>query len=126
MSMESIWMGVAPGPRYTRVIAMHGASDTILKARLRRDPAHPRAMATLLEAVALWQGAPVRAALAADDEQTSYESCLCRAAQLDFGPSPLYTVDWVPATGRARRRSNIAGMGDFRDLRQLLLFEVVR
>jgi len=124
--MDSIWMGIAPGSRQTRVIAMHGASETILKARLRRDPAHPRAMSSLLEAVALWQGVPVRVALAADDEQTSYESCLCRAAVLDTGPSPLYTVDWVPAAGRGRRRTHIAGMGDFRDLRQLLLFEVAR
>jgi hypothetical protein len=124
--MDSIWMGIAPGIRETRVIAMHGASETILKARLRRDPAHPRAMVSLLEAVALWEGMPVRAALAADDEQTSSESSLCRAATIDTGPSPLYSVDWVPATGRGRRRSRIAGMGDFRDLRQLLLFEVVR
>jgi hypothetical protein len=124
--MESIWMGIAPGIRDTRVIAMHGASETLLKARLRRDPSHPRAMASLLEAVALWQGVPVRAALAADDEQTSCDSCLCRAALLDTGRSPLYSVDWVPATGRKRRRGNIGGMGDFRDLRQLLLFEVAR
>jgi hypothetical protein len=124
--MDSIWMGIAPGRRDTRVIALHGASETILKARLLRDPAHPRAMASLLEAVALWQGAPVRAALAADDEQTSCDSCLCRAALLDSGRSPLYSVDWVPATGRRGRRTNIAGMGDFRDLRQLLLSEVAR
>jgi hypothetical protein len=119
-------MGIAPGLRETRLIAMHGASETILKARLRRDPAHPRAMPSLLEAVALWQGMPVRAALAADDEQTSCESCLCRAAAIDTDPSALYTVLWVPATGRRRRRSAIDGMGDFRDLQQLLLFEVAR
>ncbi len=124
--MESIWMGIAPGLRDTRVIAMHGASETILKARLRKDPSHPRAMASLMEAVALWQGVPVRAALAADDEQTSCDSCLCRAALLDTGTSPLYSIDWVPATGRKRRRCNIGGMGDFRDLRQLLFVEVAR
>lgn len=124
--MESIWMGIAPGLRDTRVIAMHGASETLLKARLRKDPAHPRAMASLLEAVALWQGMPVRAALAADDEQTSCDSCLCRAALLDTGRNPLYSIDWVPATGRKRRRCTIGGMGDFRDLRQLLLVEVAR
>lgn len=124
--MESIWMGIAPGLRDTRVIAMHGASETLLKARLRKDPAHPRAMASLLEAVALWQGMPVRAALAADDEQTSCDSCLCRAALLDTGRNPLYSIDWVPATGRKRRRGTIGGMGDFRDLRQLVLVEVAR
>lgn len=125
--MDSIWMAIAPGPRATRVIAMQGASETLLKARLRHDPAHPRALATLLEAVALWQGSQVRAALAADDEETACASCLCRNAFPDAGASPLYTVDWVPAAGRKRRRpTDIRGMGDYRDLRQLLLFEVAR
>lgn len=53
--MESIWMGIAPGLATTRVIAMAGPDDTILKANLAGDPRHPRALATLLEAVALWQ-----------------------------------------------------------------------
>jgi len=61
--MESIWMGIAPGSVTTRVIAMEGPGETIMKAQLARDPKHPRALATLLEAVALWQGLPVRAAL---------------------------------------------------------------
>ena len=77
--MDSIWMGIAPGKMSTRIVAMRGANETILKARLRRDPAHPRALATLLEAMALWQGAQVRAALAADDEPTSCAASLCRS-----------------------------------------------
>src|ERR1700730_16456916 len=105
--MSSIWMGIAPGPTGTRVLAMHGATETILKARLRRDPAHPRALATLLEAIALWQGAPVRAALAADQEPTSYAASLCRSPFPDFAINPLFTVDWVPVAGRARRRAGI-------------------
>jgi hypothetical protein len=46
--MDSIWMGIAPGVRATRVIAMHGASETILKAHARapRSRAHPRHTAT--------------------------------------------------------------------------------
>jgi hypothetical protein len=64
--MDSIWMGIAPSREATRVVAMSGPSSTILKAQLARDPKHPRALATLLEAVALWQGQPVRAALCAD------------------------------------------------------------
>ena len=91
--MNSIWVGIAPGPTATRVLAMHGASETILKARLRRDPSHPRALATLLEAIALWQGMRVQAALAADDEPTSYASSLCRSPLTDAGSSPLFTVD---------------------------------
>ncbi|HYP47758.1 MAG TPA: hypothetical protein VEQ61_03895, partial [Thermoleophilaceae bacterium] len=60
------------------------------------------------------------------DEQTAYDSCLCRAALFESCSSPLYTIDWVPAAGRKRRRDSVTGMGDFRDLRQLLLFEVAR
>ena len=39
-----------------RVLVMAGAQDTILKARLSPSPVHPRAMASLIEAIALWQG----------------------------------------------------------------------
>jgi hypothetical protein len=125
--MDSIWMGIAPDARETRVLAMDGARDTILKARLLRSPSHPRAMPTLLEAIALWQGRTIRAALSAGDPRDGFDTSLFRAAFADEG-GPLYTVDWVPGPGRgrARRRRDIAGMGAFADLRQLLLFEVAR
>lgn len=126
--MESIWMGIAPDARGTRVLAMAGPSETIMKARLLRSPSHPRAMATLLEAIALWQGRPIRAALCADDRQDGSDSTIYRAAFADGG-GPLYSLDWIPAAARGRRRSrhrDIAGMGEFSDLRQLLLFEVAR
>ena len=124
--MSSIWMGIAPGPTSTRVLAMHGAGETILKARLRRDPAHPRALATLLEAIALWQGMKVRAALAADDEPSSYASSLCQSPFSEFGIDPLFTLDWVPVAARRRRRVGIPGMGRFDDLERLLVGEVAR
>lgn len=101
--MESIWMGIAPGLTTTRVIAMAGPSDTILKAQLAADPRHPRALATLLEAVALWQGHPVRAALCADARGFSCDSNICREAFLDDGGA-LYSVVWVPAGAHRRRR----------------------
>lgn len=118
-------MGISSNATETRVLAMAGASDTILKARLGREPSHPRALPTLLEAVALWQGARVRAALCAGDRPPSCDSNLYRAA-FDFG-GPLYSVDWVPGP-LARRRPvrDVRGMGEFADLRQLVLFEVAR
>jgi hypothetical protein len=124
--MSSIWMGIAPGPTSTRVLAMQGGSETILKARLRRDPSHPRALATLLEAMALWQGMHVRAALAVEDEPTSCVSSLYRDRFADFGTDPLFTLNWVPVAVRRRRRQGIAGMGQFRDLERLLVGEVAR
>lgn len=89
--MDSIWMAIAPRPTGTRVIAMQGAAETLLKACLSCNPAHPRALPTLLEGIA------------------------------------LYTLDWVPEGGRRPRRNrDLSGMGDFRDLRRLVLFEVAR
>jgi hypothetical protein len=125
--MESIWMGIAPNATSTRILAMAGPHDTILKARLSRSPAHPRAMATLLEAIALWQGRPIRAALCADARPGGFDSSLFRETFTDVG-GPLYTLDWIPAPERGRRvrRRDIAGMGEFADLRQLLIDEVAR
>lgn len=123
--MESIWMGIAPGPRTTRVIAMAGPSDTILKAQLARDPRHPRALGTLLEAVALWQGQPVRAALCADARGLSCDSNLCREAFSDDGGA-LYSVVWVPASGSRKRRDHLHGLGRFQDLERLVIEEVAR
>ena len=125
--MESIWMGIAPSATSTRVLAMAGPHDTILKARLSHSPSHPRAMATLLEAIALWQGRPIRAALCADVRRDGSDSSLFRETFTDVG-GPLYTLDWIPAPerGRRARRRDIAGMGEFADLRQLLVDQVAR
>jgi len=124
--MSNIWLGISPGPLTTRVLAMAGASETILKARLSRQPSHPRALATLPEAVALWQGTKVHAALAAAGEDGGSDSSLYRDAFTDAG-GLLYSLDWVPALRRARRRHrDLSGVGDFADLRQLLLLEVAR
>jgi hypothetical protein len=123
--MESIWMGIAPSSAATRVIAMAGPSDTILKAHLARDPKHPRALATLLEAIALWQGQPVRAALCADAQGLPCDSNICREAFSDDGGA-LYSVVWVPAGVHHRRRHRLDGLGNFRDLERLVVSEVAR
>jgi hypothetical protein len=122
--MESIWMGVAPGPQTTRVIAMAGPSETILKAQLLKDPVHPRALSTLLEAVALWQGQPVRAALCVGGTGFSSDSNLCREAFLDDGGA-LFSVTWVHASAR-RPSQRLQGLGSFRDLERLVIEEVAR
>jgi hypothetical protein len=123
--MSDIWMGISPEPHATRVLAMAGPSETILKARLSPSPMHPRAMATLIEAVALWQGARVRAALCAAGSGEASDSSIFREAFTDFG-SALYTLDWVPALDRRRRHRDVSGVGSFADLRQLVMFEVAR
>lgn len=123
--MRSIWMGIAPTSESTRVIAMAGAQRTLLKARLAPSPSSRLALPSLLEAVALWQGGPVRAALVADSSVRSCDTSLFHDSFPDFG-SALYTLDFVEALRPPRRRDDIDRMGRFEDLRQLLLFETAR
>jgi hypothetical protein len=124
--MSNLSIGISPGPKDTRVIAMAGPGDTILKARLLRQPSHPRALPTLLEAIALWQGEKVRAALCAAERDGASDSSLYREAFTDFG-GLLYTLDWVPAAALGRRRPrDLRGVGDFADLRRFLVTEAAR
>ncbi len=123
--MESIWMGIAPGRTVTRVMAMAGPGETILKARLAPEPQHHRALGGLLEAMALWQGQPVRAALCVGAEGPSCDSTLCREALLDDGGA-LYSLSLVSLDAVRRRRPRLDGLGSFRDLERLLVREVAR
>jgi hypothetical protein len=124
-SSSSIWVGIDSACDGTRVLATQGTKETILKARLSATAQHPRAVPMLLEALALWQGEPVRAAVVVDGPDGSSAMRLSLDAFADFGGPPLYTLEFV--RGRTRRhRDGLDGLGYFHDLRQLLLFEVAR
>ncbi|HVJ93083.1 MAG TPA: hypothetical protein VM580_24955 [Labilithrix sp.] len=73
---------------------------------------HRHAMSTLLEAIALWQGRRVRAALCVDERPDGYDSTSYLETFPDAG-NALYSLDW-------------AGMGRFADLRDLREEEVAR
>ncbi len=60
-------------------------------------------MATLLEAIALWQGLPIRAALCADAGPDGSGTSLYRETFTDVG-GPLYTLDWISTELRAKIR----------------------
>lgn len=98
-------------PTETQILVTQDGDD-ILRAVLPRRPGHPRAVATLLEGLALWTGHPVDAVLVAG----------ARSA-----PSPVDTLfpgTLVPPEHlhvrfdvRARRRPRrLRGPGDFRAL----------
>ena len=124
--MESIWVGIHPQQESTRVLVMSGSAEILLKARLSPLPSHRRALSTLLEAIALWQGRPVRAALVADAPGGLSERGISRDSFPDFGDGLHYTLEYVSVLRPPRRRDGLGGMGDFRDLRQLLLFDLSR
>jgi hypothetical protein len=79
---------------------------------------HPRALPTLLEAMALWYQTPVHAVLCATDEAS-----WCRLGLLDDLCLSADTVHYtVELRHREReRRQRIAGLSSFDDLRQLVL-----
>jgi hypothetical protein len=92
------------------------AEGDLLKARLPSHVGHPRALVTLLEGLALWEGAPQVVAAHVDEEgQGCYE-------RIFYGNRPvepdnvLVTFDVQHGATRGRR---LRGMGDFRQLRLL-------
>lgn len=120
--MSELRMVLSAEASTTRVIAISAGSsgsETLLKARLAPEPSHPRAVQWLLEAVALWQGTTVHAALCAGEPRRTYVTRLYPDWFADFG-NGLYTLELVERR-HARRvhRDALRAMGDFRDLRQL-------
>lgn len=120
---ERIWMAVSTNRSATRLLATAGPGDTLLKARLSPCPGHERALARLLEAVALWQGQAIHAVHSVDADwplcgRTSF------GGALGYEHTPLYTLEPVLVSPRSRRE--ITGLGDFRDLHRLLHREVAR
>lgn len=122
--MERLWTAIAPSRRETRILTTAGPGDPLLTARLSGRIHHPRALPTLLEALALWEGRKVHAVLAADDTLPLFDT----EPWTDFGgheDNPLYSLD-LALVSRARRRRGLPGLGSFRDLQTLLLREVAR
>lgn len=77
----------------------------LLRASLPTPPAHPRALVTMLEGLALWQGAVLRAAVYAD-ERADWSGLLglgLVGTTLDDRPSPLIHAQEA-SLSRHRRR----------------------
>ena len=127
--MHTIWMGIDPRRDRTRILAMSGPEEILLKAHLSPLPSSRSALPALLEAIALWHGRAVHAALVVDGPDGSSRERFAREAVAEtFGPAgnALYSLDYVSALRPPRRRDPLGGMGPFGDLRQLLLFEAMK
>lgn len=124
--MHTIWMGIDPRRDHTRILAMAGPEQTLLKAHLAALPSSRMALPALLEAMAMWHGVPVHGALVVDGPAGSSHEHFAQEAFGAMG-SALYSLDYVRALRPPRRlRDGLGGMGPFDDLRQLLLFEAMR
>jgi len=125
MSTRSLWVTIDSKCDETRILATAGPQATVLKARLASTVHHPRALPTLLEALAMWEGMPVRAAVVVGGSDDSSASRLKLDFLTDLSGAPLYKLEFID-NHRRRHRDQLDGMGEFYDLRQLSLFEVAR
>lgn len=123
--MRSLWVAIDSRCHETRLLAMAGPKETVLKARLSSTAHHPRAVPALLEALAMWEGMPVRAAVVADGKLDSSATRLKLDWLASIVGDPLYKLEFVDGR-RRRHRDVLDGLGAFHDLRQLALFEVAR
>jgi hypothetical protein len=92
--------------------------DEVLKAVLPPGfTAHPRAAATLCEALALWYQERLSVVLSAADLGSS-----CELGFSDTLGLPVSTLHYEVTVRAPRQRGRrLAGLGSFRDLRQLSL-----
>ena len=104
-------------PTSVRILMFSGTGDELVKAELPGGSRHPRALLTLLEGLALWNGTPLRVAISADtppDPSLDWVD----AHLNDYWPeeSALVQFHFLVPLPRGRR---LGGVGDFRRLRRL-------
>jgi hypothetical protein len=123
--MRPLWVAIDSRSDETRLLVTAGPRETVLKARLSSTVHHPRAVPALLEALAMWEGAEVRAVVVVDGQDGSSAIRLKLDWLAEFEDGPLYKLEFVD--GRKRRHHDpLDGVGPFHDLRQLVMFEVAR
>lgn len=120
----SLFMAIEPGPQTTRVLVTD-RDEAVLKARLRCPPSHPKALSWLIEAVALWQGARVRAVLSVGGPRRTHVASFRADWFPDFG-GPLYSLEVVDERRGTAMRDRLQGLGSFRDLKQLRIEDAIR
>ena len=123
--MRDLWMEILPGSEVTEVLVEDGPGRKLLRARLPQEPSHPRAVEMLCEALALWCGRKVCAALVVEGP----ESFCATRPWLDTFETvtrpPLFEIHFV-SLAPAGERDEVAGLGSYRDLRQRIFSEEAR
>lgn len=123
--MRDLWMGIIPGLEFTRVVVQDGWAPPLLKARLPESPQSPRALEALCEAIALWCGRKVCAALVVDGPDfTCVTKQWLDTAERVVERAP-FVVHLVSRGRPAEERDLLDGMHDYHDLRHLVFSEEV-
>jgi hypothetical protein len=110
---------IVPRASETRILATEGPDDVLMARLAPVSAAHHRwAAPMLLQALATWQGRPVRVVLSADAEDYLYGLGLSEG--LGLGDHAMHYVVDVVDPRELRRGRRLRGLGDFRDVRQRL------
>lgn len=126
--MNGPWMVWSPTAESTEVLVRSG-QQILLKARLSPGPVHPRAAQWLMEAIALWEGTPVRGVIVADGGGVSYAKRFWDAVGMDFGGA-LYSLRLAGCEPRPSRQLSllmdlVPEMGAMSDLEDVLVGEAL-
>lgn len=116
-----LWISIEPVGSEVRMMLAAPAASTIMKARMPNPPAHRRAVISLLEAIALWHGRPLRAVIDADAEDVRQNPARW-AMLLGDAPELAVAVEWAAVPRPPKKDRYLAPMGDFTGARQLLSF----
>jgi hypothetical protein len=108
---------------------VRSGEQILLKAKLSPGPSHPRAAQWLMEAIALWEGAPVRAVISADAAGASYARRFWDAVGMDFGAA-LYSLRLAGCEPRPSRQLSllvdlVPGLESMHDLEDVLVGEAL-
>jgi hypothetical protein len=108
---------------------VRSGEEILLKARLSPGPSHPRAAQWLMEAIALWEGAPVRGVISAGAAGASYARRFWDAVGMDFGGA-LYSLELAGSDPRPSRqlsllRDLVPELGAMDDLEEALVAEAL-
>lgn len=113
--MMSRWKCVIRlGPEHLRMLVVEPPGSDVLKARLTCRPCHPRALLTLLEGLALWNGRPLSTVISAESSCVGRSTGTIFGDELWPGESPLVRFEGAASQGC---RAVLRGLGDFRALR---------
>lgn len=101
------------GPKELRILVTEPSSTDVLKARMSLAAQHPRALLTMLEGLALYNGHPLTAVISAAGPYAGWWTESVFGDELWPAESPL--VQFAVAAHGSRGR--LRGLGDFRSLR---------
>lgn len=117
-------MTIAPEPDRTRLLLLNGPTEVMKAVLGPAASSHPRAAATLLEGLALWYQTALSVVLVVDERACASGLALCDA--LGFGQKTVHYDVAVAIREHRRRRDQLTGLGDFRDLRRACTQGILR